>query len=219
MSSESFGPKMRWRRIRAGVSLEEISRRTNIGVDLWEAMELDDFSKWPTGIYARAPLREYANITGLDGDAVIDDFCRLFPEIGDRRRDGVLRGQAEIVGHRLQTPPQLPPGVLEDRRASSRQPAPASTEPAPRWRAAIDLRIAAAIVDQAIVLLVAATIGLPVGRFWMVLGLFALIYYGAGIAAAGCSFGSWAARTYGTKRPGAPQPDVFAALPRSVDHS
>src|SRR3954451_20130232 len=95
MTSESFGPKLRWRRIRQGVSLETISAETKVPVDLWEALEADDFTAWPAGIYVRARLRDYANIVGLDANVVIDDFCRLFPDKGDRRRETLVRGQAE----------------------------------------------------------------------------------------------------------------------------
>ena len=61
-------------------------------------MERNDLSRWPTGIYARAFMREYASAIGEDPETTVDEFCRWFPQ-GDRRAEPVIRGQAEIVGH------------------------------------------------------------------------------------------------------------------------
>ena len=62
-----------------GVSLDEIVRDTKVSVELWEAMERNDFARWPTGIYARAFIREYAEMIGVDPDSTLDEFCRWFP--------------------------------------------------------------------------------------------------------------------------------------------
>src|SRR5712691_3122846 len=88
-----FGPDLRRARVKRGIALEEISRRTNVSIDLWAAMERNDFSRWPTGIYARAYVREYARAIGVDPDATVDEFCRSFPQ-GDRRTERILREQA-----------------------------------------------------------------------------------------------------------------------------
>jgi helix-turn-helix protein len=219
MSSESFGPKLRWQRIRQGVSLEDISADSKVSVDLWEAMERDDFSAWPRGLYARAYVRHYAESIGMDGDEVVNEFCRLFPTQGNRRRDTLVRGQAEIVGHRFSAlAADLPPGVREDRRASERSASAGSD--ARRRRSAVDLRIAAAVLDQVVVIALAAAIDvIGLGHFWMALAIVALLYHGAGAAAAGSSPGALAVRSYAARHPQAvDQPDVFAPLPRSVDH-
>jgi hypothetical protein len=210
MSSDAFGPKLRWQRIRHGASLEQISADTKVPIELWDAMERSDFSAWPSGLYARAYIRHYAEYIGLDGDEVVDEFCRLFPKQGDRRRERLVRGQAEIVGHRFATDEeaQLPPGVLEDRRAAG---ARARTSH-------IDLRIVAAIADQGAVLLVASGISFAVhGHFWTTLAIVALIYHGAGMASAGCSAGAYIVRTYAPRQPRpAGDRDVFA-LPRTIE--
>jgi len=112
---EAFGPNLRRARLRRGVLLEDLTARTKVSRDLWEAMERNDFSQWPTGIFARSYIRDYATIVGLDPDATVEDFCRAFPQ-GDRRLDRVLRRHAAIVGHELDLAEQLPADVPEDRR-------------------------------------------------------------------------------------------------------
>ena len=83
---ETFGPRLRSERERRGISLETIAAVTKVGADLWDGLERNDFSRWPTGIFARAFVRDYATAVGLDADEVVDEFCRLFA-IGDRRTD------------------------------------------------------------------------------------------------------------------------------------
>jgi cytoskeletal protein RodZ len=114
---EAFGPNLRRIRIQRGVSLQQIANETNVAEVLWAAMERNDFSRWPNGIFARAYIRDYAKMVGADPDAVVDEFCRWFPH-GDRRAERQIRGQAEIVNHQLELPEQLPPDVKEDRRWS-----------------------------------------------------------------------------------------------------
>jgi hypothetical protein len=94
----AFGPNLRRVRIQRGVSLESISADTKVGIALWAGLERNDLSRWPTGIYARAYVRAYAQAIGLDPESTVDEFCRAFPH-GDRRAEGVIRGHAEIVGH------------------------------------------------------------------------------------------------------------------------
>jgi len=216
-SPEGFGPNLRWLRLRHGVSLEEMSARTKVSIELWEAMERSDFSAWPKGLYARSYLRDYANIIGIDGDRVVDEFCRLFPERGDRRADRLLRGSAEIVGHDFSPEThQLPPGVREDRRTMTELPAHAK----PR-HAVPDARILAAVLDEGTVLLLAgaATVVEP-HHFWMVLAILALVYHGAGVALVGCTPATWAVRTYLARQPrAAAEPDVFPRLPQTIDHA
>ena len=95
---EAFGPNLRRIRLQRGVSLKQLAENTKVSESLWAGLERNDFSRWPTGIYARSFVRDYANAIGLDPEATVDDFCRWFPQ-GDRRTEPVIRGQAEIVGH------------------------------------------------------------------------------------------------------------------------
>src|SRR4029450_10920741 len=113
---EAFGSNLRRTRVQRGVSLEQIAQRTKVSLDLWEAMERNDFSRWPSGIFARAYIRAYAVAIGVDPESTVDEFCRWFPQ-GDRRIGDVIRGQAEIVGHPLEWKDEVPPSVKAgDRR-------------------------------------------------------------------------------------------------------
>jgi transcriptional regulator with XRE-family HTH domain len=94
----AFGPNLRRIRVQRGVSLEQIADATKVSLSLWKALERNDFSRWPAGIYARAYLRSYAEAIGVDPETTIDDFCRWFPQ-GDRRVERTVREQAAIVGH------------------------------------------------------------------------------------------------------------------------
>jgi transcriptional regulator with XRE-family HTH domain len=100
MTREAFGPNLKRARQQRRIRLEQIVVSTQIPQDLLDELERGDFSRWPTGIYARAYVRQYAEAIGLDPDRVVGEFCRWFPE-GDRRAEPVIRAQAEMVGHEL----------------------------------------------------------------------------------------------------------------------
>jgi transcriptional regulator with XRE-family HTH domain len=130
---DTFGPRLRRERERRGISLETLAARTNVSRELWMGLEQNDFSKWPGGLFARAFVRDYARVVGLDADELVDDFCRLFP-IGDRRALPKLREQAALIGHDLRASddPQLIPGGV-DRRGGAEASAPnAQPQPAAR---------------------------------------------------------------------------------------
>jgi transcriptional regulator with XRE-family HTH domain len=114
---EAFGPNLRRVRIQRGVSLQQIATETNVSDVLWAAMEKNDFSRWPNGIFARAYIRDYARIIGVDPDGTVDEFCRWFPQ-GDRRADRQIREQAELLDHKLNLKSDVPASVGEDRRWS-----------------------------------------------------------------------------------------------------
>ena len=98
---EAFGPNLRRVRLQRGVSLDQMTADTNVPVELWEGMERNDFSRWPSGIFARAYVRAYSAAVGVDPDATVDEFCRWFPQ-GDRRAAPLMQAHAEIIGHDLE---------------------------------------------------------------------------------------------------------------------
>lgn len=101
MSREAFGPMLRRIRLLRHIGLERIVVSTQIPQDLLEGLERSDFSCWPTGIYARAYVRQYAEAIGLDPEPVVNEFCRWFPE-GDRRAARLIRDCANLAGHELE---------------------------------------------------------------------------------------------------------------------
>ena len=131
---EAFGPNLRRIRVQRGISIYEIVTATNVSAGLWEGLEGNDLKRWPSGIYARAYVRSYAKVIGVDPETTVDDFCRWFPQ-GDRRAEIVIRGHAEIIGHHdLQYRDHVPPAVGDgDRRGAAAAPQPprkASLSPA-----------------------------------------------------------------------------------------
>ncbi len=78
--AESFGARMREQRERQQVALSTIAEQTKIKVSLLEAMERDDVSHWPSGIFRRAFIRAYAHAIGLDPDVVLREFLELYPD-------------------------------------------------------------------------------------------------------------------------------------------
>lgn len=73
----TFGENLRREREMRGISLEEISASTKISVRFLEALESNDFSILPGGIFTRGFIRSYARYLGLDGDHVIAEYQLL----------------------------------------------------------------------------------------------------------------------------------------------
>ena len=77
---ESFGARLRQHRESQGIDLFTIAERTKIKLPLLEALERDDVSSWPSGIFRRAFSRAYAQAIGLDPDIVVREFLEVHPE-------------------------------------------------------------------------------------------------------------------------------------------
>jgi len=95
---EMFIARLRRHRERNHVSLDEVVGQTRIKREQLEAFERGDLDAWPRGIYARAWVRGYASVIGLDPIDTVDEFCKLFPQ-GDRRAQGTFRDFAAIIAH------------------------------------------------------------------------------------------------------------------------
>ena len=78
--TESFGARLRQRRERQQVALATIAEQTKIKLSLLEALERDDVSHWPSGIFRRAFVRAYAHAIGLEPDVVVREFLELYPD-------------------------------------------------------------------------------------------------------------------------------------------
>jgi cytoskeleton protein RodZ len=73
-----FGGKLRLARERRGVSLRQIAASTKISVAVLEALERNDISKLPGGIFSRAFVRSYAIEVGLDPEKTVQEFLERF---------------------------------------------------------------------------------------------------------------------------------------------
>jgi hypothetical protein len=184
MGRDDFGPQLRLEREWRGITLDELAATTKVSVDLWEALERNDFSRWPRGVFARAFVRDYARAIGLDPDAVVNDFCRYFPN-GDRRAARIVKQQAELIGHQLQAnEAELLPAGRERRKAERRTP-----EPSP-LAVTYGPRIAAAAVDLVCVSLVSIGLAGAFGSGFLIsLGVSAPMYFAASTVVLGRSPG------------------------------
>ena len=74
MRKKTIGEVLRLARINQGLSLEELQTKTDIQMNLLEAMEADDFDQLPSTFYARSFLRKYAWAVELDERIILDAY-------------------------------------------------------------------------------------------------------------------------------------------------
>src|ERR1700730_8263543 len=101
-----FGGNLRDAPERRGVSLREIANATKISVSALEALERNDISRLPGGIFSRAFVRSYAVEVGLDPEATIQEFIAQFPH------DSVT------AGHPTSTQSEDHQAIESDRRSA-----------------------------------------------------------------------------------------------------
>ena len=75
-----FGAELRHAREERGVSLRQISTATKISMSVLEALERNDFSRLPGGIFSRAFVRAFAVEVGLDPEDAVRDFLVEFEQ-------------------------------------------------------------------------------------------------------------------------------------------
>jgi len=85
-----FGGKMKRAREERGVSLRHIADETKISVAFLEALERNDISRLPGGIFSRAFVRSYAIEIGVDPEQAVRDFIVQFPD------DSVTAGSPHV---------------------------------------------------------------------------------------------------------------------------
>ena len=90
-SDSDFGARMRQAREQRGVSLREIAEKTKIGISQLEALERNDISRLPGGIFSRAFVRSYAAEIGVDPEQTVRDFLAQFPH------DSVTAGSPHVI--------------------------------------------------------------------------------------------------------------------------
>lgn len=77
---ESFGARLRQRREEQQIALSTIAEQTKIKQSILDALERDDVSQWPAGIFRRAFIRAYAHAIGLEPDVVVREFLEVHPD-------------------------------------------------------------------------------------------------------------------------------------------
>ncbi len=77
-----FGEHLRQAREQRGISLRQVAAATKISINALEALERNDVSRLPGGIFSRAFVRSYASEIGLDPEASLQEFLARFPDEG-----------------------------------------------------------------------------------------------------------------------------------------
>jgi transcriptional regulator with XRE-family HTH domain len=171
---------MRRERERRQITLDAIAATTKISMSHFEALERDDVSKWPTGIFRRAFIRAYADAIGLDPDEVVQAFQERFPDTGDEAAE--FRVPKAVAVKRR----PARPGDSAFRLSLADVPGPFSGgEILTSGRA----RLIAAGVDLSLLLAMSTACYLVLGHFLTSLGVCALLYYVGGIVLLGNSPG------------------------------
>lgn len=75
----TFGTHLRQKRQERGISLEDISASTRVSVRYFRALEEDDFTALPGGVFNRGIVRGYARCLEMDEQDTVEAFmeaCR-----------------------------------------------------------------------------------------------------------------------------------------------
>ena len=144
----AFGPKLKAERDRRGISLQAIAESTKISISLLAALERNDMSRWPNGIFRRAFVREYVAALGLPSEPLLAEFVRLFP-------DGPCPEAAAVTEFRL---------TLE-------------SDPSAAWRAIRARALVAGVEVCGVVAVGSAAAWWFDAPLWRTCGTLALIYY------------------------------------------
>jgi transcriptional regulator with XRE-family HTH domain len=203
---ESFGLRLRRERERRQIALGSIAENTKIKVSLFEELERDDVSRWPSGVFRRAFIRAYADAVGLDADATAREFLARFPDPNDPNKRFVEPHDAE-------------------KGTASTGVAPAYTTATPALRltladtgasfspgqllASARSRCVAIACDAAIIGTVGLTMYMVLGAVWMPLCVALAGYYAGGILLLGntpgvclsASSGQWTPSSQNPPRP------------------
>jgi len=154
----AFGPSLKAERDRRGVTLQAIADSTKISISLLAALERNDMSRWPSGIFRRAFVREYVTALGLPPEPLVAEFVRLFPDgsvVDPTHPPGPCPAAPEITELRLTLEP----------------------EPSAMWRM-LRTRAFVALVEACVVIGVGSTSAWVLGApAWSGVGMLALVYY------------------------------------------
>ncbi len=126
---EHFGTELKKAREARGISLREMATRTKISVTALDALEREDVSRLPGGIFGRSFVRAYALDVGVDPDVAVSRFVDLLE-----------KSEREAAERRRLAQPEI---TLDDRQFLARQ-----------HRAVVALRVAIAVLAGAVLALV-----------------------------------------------------------------
>ena len=184
--TDSFGARLRDAREQRRITLDAIAHSTKINRALFEGLERDDLSRWPSGIFRRAFIRAYAEAIGLDAEPILAEFVARFPDATGQvpAASAAPRDRILPVWHDG-TPPD-PPAL---RLTLADEP---RVLPWPHLRALSGWshRASAAAYDAGIVFALAAGISIVVGRISIGFTVAAFGYFLGGVLLLGTSLGT-----------------------------
>ena len=213
----SFGARLRSHRERRGIDLSTIAQTTKIRAGIFEALERDDTSRWPPGIFRRAFIRAYATAVGLDPESTLTEFLERFPDPKDEGRvsDGgrthavprlscvvpdaplrlTLADERPVLvreGGRTHAVPRLSHGVpAEPLRLTLADEPPLPIGSHVRALRSPWPRVVAAACDLVVVVAIAAAVFAIVGAFWTPFTVATVCYYFVGVVIVGTSPAAW----------------------------
>jgi transcriptional regulator with XRE-family HTH domain len=192
--TDTFGARLRRERECRQIALADIASRTKIKASLFEALERDDASQWPSGIFRRSFLRAYAEAVGLDADETLKEFLKRFPDPAAQADEAPAALSASAESSRV----QVVTTWLTDASASAahaqsglRLTLVETGLPftGGRFLADAKQRWSAAAWDLGSVVAIALSIFVFMDAFWVPFGLTALCYYIGGVLVLGNSPG------------------------------
>jgi transcriptional regulator with XRE-family HTH domain len=179
----AFGAELRRARERRGLTLDAIAEQTKVSATHFAGLERADLSRWPSGIFRRAFVRNYALAVGLDPEETVARFTRLFPDpSGERRTAPAEFGHPTSVATPLQSDE---PGL----RLALEPPRPARAPGV----APVARRALAGVLDISVAVTPAALVALAAGAhwFWPIVACVAMSGHLACYAALGTTPGAW----------------------------
>ena len=184
--TDSFGARLRRERERRQVLIADIAARTKIKASLFEALERDDASHWPSGIFRRSFMRAYAEAIGLDGDATVREFLERFPDPAAPASEPASTGRGTPhvpAGKPAAVAAALEHGATAVGSTSLRLTLVETGLPftGGRFLADAKRRWSAAAWDLGSLFAIAVSIFVFLDAFWMPFGITALCYYVGGI--------------------------------------
>jgi transcriptional regulator with XRE-family HTH domain len=176
MDEQFLGRRLRSERERRLITLESIAANTKINITLLRELELDDVSRWPTGIFRRAFIRSYAEAIGLDADEIANEFLERHPDVEQLAAIAALAAKGE------RPKPRQP--ILRLTLADTPKPFSGG-----QFLKNNGARVKAAAWDCAATLALGLIAFLVLGSFWTPFALVTLCYYAGGILILGNSPG------------------------------
>ena len=203
-ADESLGRRLRRERERRQIALASIAENTKISASLFEGLERDDASHWPSGIFRKAFIRSYASAIGLNPDEITKEFLAKFPDPND----------PDVV---LALAPEPAPATQHLAGATTTLRLTFATQSAftreKLLRSTLD-RVAAIACDLAVVSLIGLALYAAIGVFWMPLCIAFAAYYAGGVLLLGNTPGVRLCappRKNKTPRPGLPVASITKA--------